>query len=473
MNSRNLFEYIQNAFLFLLDCDFTDEISDLFGNCLGQYFILRSFTFRKKDFIHFHVINCKNCSCEDIQRNIQTAIQNDFFTEIYEDNTDVCLGIAFFTIKKEIPLDINSYQIMLFDFLLPSCFFIHNLFIDKNRNLYFIYGNKITGLLSEKKYKRALAIFWGDGIGDLFIVYNILLRKIKEAFYQKRPVYIFIYDRSKHSSITKLIKGLFLYYPLKIIPVQSLFLADFLFEKLIKTGLFHQCVNLISTTKNFRLEQGIHLQDYYSRVLDIEMKKYFHNWNHLFKRQLTANQVEKVYIKLDGYKPNIGFQFWTGDFHLPPVKCWTPDEVELFCELCKDKFNLINLSPYPTERYRLKHLVHAEELSVLEVLFLLSKVDMVVGIDSFSGHAAALLGKPSVTVWCNNALSESGSFEKSRLGARPVRMNISVIPQKSASVSAAVIFDIATRINNGNIKIRNETITYRDSLHGEGILYDV
>lgn len=120
---------------------------------------------------------------------------------------------------------------------------------------------------------------------------------------------------------------------------------------------------------------------------------------------------------------------------------------------CAEVFILGN-HPYN----KIKNAVNLENTSLFEYLNIISKMDLVIGIDSSAGHIASLLNIPTITIW-----TEARPIIIDKISFRVLRNNISFINNnESNSINTGLISSIAQRILKKDLVISDKIITFED-----------
>lgn len=105
-------------------------------------------------------------------------------------------------------------------------------------------------------------------------------------------------------------------------------------------------------------------------------------------------------------------------------------------------------------------------------MYLISKIDCMIGIDSCCGHIAALFNIPSITLWNDQTPSEFVS-EMIKISFRPLRKNYSIVPKNGdiSSIDYYLVYEIMIKIMEKEILFDESVISISDTLDNKNILY--
>lgn len=215
-----------------------------------------------------------------------------------------------------------------------------------------------------------------------------------------------------------------------------------------------------------------HFTEVIKEILNIEddISPYQHR-DTLEKIILSAlDEQEKT--KIDTLLSNkyIGIQFFTGQQDCDGIwitddkRNWDQDKVERFLEICnKEGFQLITFSACP---YDMKGVVRLSGLSISGYAYAISKLDMVVGIDSSQGHIAAFWGIPSITLWGEQTPE---NFYGAKINYQPLRFNKSIFTH-SKNISDIEPEFVVSKMRE--VKMSQKNIRYDCYEGNEIIIYE-
>ncbi len=367
--------------------------------------------------------------------------------------------------------DFILYGDTFFEYILPDDFFCIDLHYSANKCVLHYSNNRLKKHIEHTR--QTVALFWGDGLGDLFICYYLLKKFFRQMQEENKDIVIFLYDRTKNNSIKTVFKFMFTQYNIKVIDIESIYLLKFYYLKLQK---FYKCYDLLLTTKEYTLTEGLHLIDIYSKILGISETYDFNTFdcqNPIYKDILPDHEIKFIDDITKSDKPLIGLQFWTGPFDKPSYRCWEYSMVSQLDILTNEKYSLINLTPYPKSIYKNLNFIDASFLSVPGMSYLISKLNLVVSIDSLCGHIAAMTGTPSITLWMNGSSPLNMLPNQLILiGTRPLRNNISIVQKSPHQVSAQIVVQTIEKMMRKIIIPKKCFISYQDSYEGENVIFD-
>jgi len=192
-----------------------------------------------------------------------------------------------------------------------------------------------------------------------------------------------------------------------------------------------------------------------------------------------VGEEEKKYINglVEGKKYNIGFQYFTGAFNVQENKWylddrkWDGKNVKKFIAKCKKRgMNLIALNYETYEPDPLLQGFCTKKLSIPGYALLISKMDLVVGMDSSPGHIASFYGVPSITLW---GKSSPLKLYHTYVGYRALRKNYSIIAKNGelSSIGYRTVFSAVKKFAKNKLRFKEEIITYQNSADGYNVIY--
>ena len=199
-------------------------------------------------------------------------------------------------------------------------------------------------------------------------------------------------------------------------------------------------------------------------------------------RDLAPEEKEMIDSML-GEKKYIGLQVFSGSFEVDlnvwrtrEVRNWDGENAEKFLELCSENgMNVIVLTPHPYEC--LTKYMHLPQVSVSGYIYAVSKLRLVVGIDSSAGHIASFYDIPSVTLWGGttplSTEAEVGSEVEDNIGFRALRNNISIVSRSRSmkGISYQMVYDVVADTLTDGIPNHDKIISYDDSANDFNIIY--
>lgn len=178
----------------------------------------------------------------------------------------------------------------------------------------------------------------------------------------------------------------------------------------------------------------------------------------------------------DENKKYIGYQFFTGELihdkkYIGRVaRCWNEDNAYEFYKLCME--NDVNIVIFSPNCYRaMPSTIEFGELTIFEYIYVISRLTMVVGIDSSAGHIASFWNIPTLTIWGEQTPLVC---EGNEIGFRVLRNNYSIVPENGDinSVSPKIVYDTMDKLLTGEIRTDSDrVITYTDSVNGYNTLF--
>ena len=178
-------------------------------------------------------------------------------------------------------------------------------------------------------------------------------------------------------------------------------------------------------------DHGYHVTEVVKAILNVDrqLDPYLHNA--LIQREIekALSAEEKNYIDyIMKEREYVGFQYFTGNYDEKEdawttigCKNWSEKNVSEFVDLCRrEDIPLLTLCNSPYNQVKDKRL---RKLSLSGYAYAISKLKMVVGIDSSAGHIAAFYNIPSITLWGGQTPFEAW---EAKISFRPLRNNTSI-----------------------------------------------
>lgn len=428
-----------------------------------EIIVLDSFQFKHNDFLDYTIYDLRNMHIESTEDNI---LLSKYKLSNIDDIAEV-FGIVFCQAETK------DYVLSLYNFIyleraLPPGFFFNDIVYHQNTIIL-----SFTNQYKKRKIKKrtkAKALFIGDGVGDFFILNTLLHHFFKNHRKLDYEFHIITYETCSAKNIIKQF-----YNDIKTYVLRDGAYLEIFYKYMLRSSHYDKCYNIIlNGTRFLNFINQKHVYNIYCQQLGIEQHVYYDDKKWIMSK--INNEIlnnEKDYIdsilSKNPLKKKIGFQFWTGPLEQPNPRCWDKENVVRFIELCKNKYDLINLTPYPVD-YNIE-VINAQSLSIMGILYLISKLYMVVAIDSLSGHAAAMLDIPSFTLWSSFQTPLCVFSENTNVSIRAIRNNISIVPKNGIeTIKADVLYHIINTKYPQKIKANPNWITYNDSKEGYDII---
>lgn len=432
----------KKKYLVLYDFDSQKNVISSYSERGYNFFLLDSFYFDKNDFEDFIIYDLRK----------KNDLENTYGL-IYccAETTDGVLTL---------------YNFIFLEKLLPAGFFFYDISFNNN-SIYLNFTNQYKKPRLQTK-RKVVALFIGDGIGDFFIINTLLHNFIISN--NDFEYHIITYQ----SCLAKNIINQF-YDDIKTYVLNDRAYLEIYYKYFLRSSLYYKSYNIVlNNTRFMRYINEKHIYDIYCQQLGYKSCIYYddHEWLLLkIKNCITEKEkeyVDNVLLFENKGQLKIGFQFWTGPIDQSNPRCWDKENVENFIQLCKNKYKLINLTPYPNT-YSID-IPDAQSLHIMGLLYLISQLDLIIAIDSLTGHAASMLGVPSITLWSSFQTPLRVFNEDANISIRVLRNNISIVPQHGIeSIKADFLNAFIDHKYPQNNKTNPNWITYKDTKEG----YDV
>lgn len=426
--------------------------------------------------------------CNDIDLNIlfldRNSINIDYADKMkvsaYEKYTNYIYFYMIPNMKDIIEPDYIKHYILqigriMIDNISKYCVFDKEIIFDK------IILFKFIGSGFENKESSSENIFLSvlNGIGDFFLTFSIIneyLAGLKSC----KCVYLI------NARISETCKYMInLCYGDKVIILNndacnSYFLEYFRNEKLTLP-------NKINDMFALPPDKTDHMAVLFKQCLFGEKEIDFYQHNDILKEKILENvsDEEKDYIdSLIKNKNNIGLQYFTGwfnaetcEWHFFGDKKWDAENVKQFIIKCKE--NDMNIIVLNSESYdsSLQEFC-TKKLSITGYALLISKMDLLVGVDSSGGHIASFYDIPSITLWGAGSplvlnYSDYYGDRPMYMGYRALRKNYSIIAKDKdmSAINYNTVFDFVEKFFSNELSFKDEIITYQDSAEGYNMIY--
>ena len=330
---------------------FFDECIEkfIYENFLGdqQYIILENFDFNYEDFGKCTIIDVEN------DKNKYLFVMKKIFnfeniTSDYSENNVKNKKAIVFTLSETTDKYAKLYESLLLNReVIKNNYYISDMVIYDNKRVSFKYTNKLLKREFKETKRDTIALFIANGIGDYCIICSHLIEFVKKI--KKIDVYV------PHDYKCKiLLKALFDKYDIdyNIICVQNMKIMEHIYESILKIGKYKNMYYALFVEYMFNNE-FMHSLDQFKKQIsfdeEIPPHKYSKDLVDCLINLLTNEEkeaIEKI-LKLKGKK--VGLQFYT--YEHGQHRSWGKDNVKEFCEIVDEEYVLINLTPYPIEKY--------------------------------------------------------------------------------------------------------------------------
>lgn len=299
------------------------------------------------------------------------------------------------------------------------------------------------------------------GIGDNFIVFSVIHEFARRKREMSREVYVMVADRNEQYGDGH---DIFFYWEYPRV----------LFNNWEMNNLFKSRVasNLGDLNKSFaETPTPGHICSLTKKVLGIEDSFDPYTHKHILEEKLKneISDEELQYIEqLTSKKNLVGFQYFTGQkvedvFKVNHTRNWKPETVLSFVNICKQQgLDLLALNPNPYDIDL--GIPQLRQMSTAAYAYTISKLALLVGIDSSAGHIASFYNIPSITIWGKQ--SPVNAFGKP-ISFRAMRKNFSLWSENldiNCITPELVIKKIRSYLN-GTLQLSDHIISYEDSLN--------
>ena len=258
-----------------------------------------------------------------------------------------------------------------------------------------------------KAVKKDNILFLSNGIGDLMIIYKLLLSFIQE---KEIKVVVIDNDRNVGNKIVTLLK--LCNNDIRYVCMDNAVFSS-IYDNVVLSGSFQECYLVdfreTKTDYGYRAKfynEYIHYYEFVKRIIG-DYPEYDVSNEQIMKKlyQIMSSEEKKSIDHLLSRRQGrmIGIQFYT----IPRMideRILSEEAVLSLCTGVKNDNTLINLTKYPTEEYpNVIFDYDMSGLSIFGMMYLITKLDLVICINSCSGHIASFFEVPSITIWndCN------------------------------------------------------------------------
>ncbi|MNW37823.1 hypothetical protein D3C74_148760 [compost metagenome] len=343
-----------------------------------------------------------------------------------------------------------------------SDFFVSGFHPGNGKKSYYVMSNKPYAAERDNCTNNVAVTMMCCGYGDLALILNQLQLFIDDRSQLGKTIHIIAPTSNVH---------LFLH---RCLTKCEVILRDFSHnirshEAILNSGLYEEVYHLPAPLINDGSSR--HMLDIWSISLGYSMPSESRMNNRLLDLKLSYDidtKLQRLKQEIEP-KPIIGFQFYTSS---DEMRSWQYGRVQEFVSLCKDRYNLICLTPHPYGE--IDGLEDFSDVGIVELFPLIRQLDAFVGIDSCSGHIAGILGIPNLTLW---GLIDPYRFfataysENYPISFRTFSMNYSLVPRDGVleNISGDLVFQRLQQIMNHEIKLKKQRITIEDTIMQNGI----
>ena len=404
--------------------------------------------------------------------SIEYATQNEFAFENKIGENKISQYIYFYAVpdrslreNQRRPYHYNIGKIMI-QTLLKDCQFKDTLIVDGKIFLMFSSKNNASDVRGRDKYIIPIA----GGIGDFFITFSIVMEALKSN--QHKDLYIANRFRTTSDTLKEMFELCYAKEGASLLNLDDLnrYFWEYLTQHWGVTAMFEGVNNNYLLPKN----DTDHIALLYKNTLLGQIPfDYYKHGDFLKSRILDAvSDDEKSYIDTltKGKENLVGLQYFTGVFN-PMQKHWSffgdrkwnTSNVAAFIETCKA--HNINLIPLNNESCEPDlEAFCSRKLSIAGYALLISKMDLVIGVDSSAGHIAAFYNIPSITLWgTGSPMQVHGKYH---ISYRPLRKNYSIIAKNAdmSTIDSHAVFSVVKKYFDKALSFKDEIISYQDSV---------
>ncbi|MGN7401979.1 hypothetical protein ACTHO0_19180 [Cytobacillus praedii] len=337
---------------------------------------------------------------------------------------------------------------------LPKTFMLTGSMLGKNKIYYPQYSSQIkpTFFTSEKKPIAIIADWFANGDSTMMF----------------RQLQAFIDNESKKGNevhiITKPNYGKILEFFLKNCKIISSLENLKAIESLLRSKYYSKVYRLPILNTEPPL---MHIYELCSKALGFEEIFEFVPLKTEILPELPQKTIQTIEKERTKGNKIVGLQFNTSS----EERSWTLDQAEKFVSYCNENnISVMNLTPH---NFIIKDLIDVSYLQGPQLFTFISHMDAVVGIDSFCGQIAGVLGVPNITVWGKNFpdLQDNLKGGKFFTSFRSISNNYSLVSRdtKAGSIPAEIVFKRLKQIFNSELILKKERITAQDTIDGIGI----
>lgn len=468
--------------IYMIVIDKKDELGII--NCLIKYttnfLILQTDSDKKITLNLYEKYYCNLSNVNDVLENIFHDCPMEFDTEPNE-NKDYKNEYIVFIKEKNLSENTLSFSVfsvrsLHFNILIKSL---------KNFHLYDFYFynthavikltdstrciNPYTTIIDNHQIiaEQKIILSPFSGIGDFFMTSSLIYEFIKINESKSISVYFAIVENDD-----KVITQLDCYFPNnKKLSFNNVEAAKYCLSSFINRDVIGMLELFDNDVRNGRFNhKGIHFADFTRRVLGMNENFNIYQYSNILKDNIEkyVGEEEKKYIdQLFENKNYVGVQFFRGVYdqqndvwstELP--RNWSEGNVTRFLEICKDKkLDILSINPSPYKNILTDQL---KDVSIPAYIYAVSKVKLLIGIDSSAGHIAAFYDIPSITLWGEQ---DPFNFEGTMVNFRALRKNISIYSKcrDINKVNPEFVYEKMKEILNGNIILDSETIMHNDN----------
>ncbi|WP_054749927.1 glycosyltransferase family 9 protein [Ruminiclostridium josui] len=258
----------------------------------------------------------------------------------------------------------------------------------------------------------------------------------------------------------------------KVFGCQIAYINARFYEIVMKSGYYADCYCISMNPFKFP-GKFMHITDIWA--IELGIKEDFDYFGAVERDSLLVKCLSNIENKelidkiTEDKRPIVGVQLHTMSEGMDEGKNWTYKSIIEFADMARNNgITLINLSPNPYGE--ITGMIDASFLKKNEVFYLISKLDAVVGVDSFCGHMAALLGIPNITIWVKQYPDILNPYDQYYIlrSFRPLRMNYSICTRtlKPENIKPELVFRRLQEVLSGDITLSKNRISAEETSAG-------
>ncbi len=308
-----------------------------------------------------------------------------------------------------------------------------------------------------KELRKGEIITLLGGIGDTFIMFSLIWEAYERNKKKGIDTYILMNEHNRFWQGSD-------YCFFRALP-------NLVFNNTVENNFFksRKADNLKDMNVSFTDDNAKgHIFELTAKVLGIEadIDPYIHRevLEKIIFDSLSAE--DKEYVDATIKENTVGLQYFTGQFVDGVVvanssRNWGEESVKEFLRLCREN----NIDIVVTNGKVYGEGEDVKELKRMKLpgyVYAISKMAMVVGIDSSAGHIASFFGKPTVTIWGKQ--SPFDAFNK-KISFRALKKNYSFWSDDGCcdSIKPEMVMEKVLDIMSGAVKLEDKVITYSDT----------
>ena len=264
----------------------------------------------------------------------------------------------------------------------------------------------------------------------------------------------------------------------KIFNINNFIVMKKMYRYFIHTGQFSKCYNFIFNDYKV-LGRYCHYYDLAAEQLyDIDISDpfvYADYINDVLYEKIDPQEKNIINNILNSHKKLIGIHYETyesGHGELGNKRFWNKAHVCTLINKATDDIEYVLLNDSEDSSSLFNNIKSIAGLSTCATVFLISKLDYVIGIDGYCGHIAALFNIPSITLW-NKQTPTHLSYDEVMLSFRVMRNNISVVPLSGNTndISGEQVHDIFCNNLKNITNVKNDVFSSTDIFNNKDVIY--